>query len=58
MSNLDILAKFKLSLILGCNYFFNLGFSNRWQKLLPIDIKDKVNEKFKKSLAELNYLND
>ena len=38
--------------------FFNLGFSNRWQKLLPIDIKDKVNEKFKKSLAELNYLND
>ena len=38
--------------------FFNLGFSNRWQKLLPIDIKDKVNEKFKKSLAELNYFND
>ena len=38
--------------------FFNLGFSNRWQKLLPIDIKDKVNEKFKKSLVELNYLND
>ena len=38
--------------------FFNLGFSNRWQKLLPIDIKDKVNEKFKKNLAELNYLND
>ena len=38
--------------------FFNLGFSNRWQKLLPIDIKNKVNEKFKKSLAELNYLND
>jgi len=38
--------------------FFNLGFSNRWQKLLPTDIKEKVNEKFKKSLAELNYLND
>ena len=38
--------------------FFNLGFSNRWQKLLPIDIKDKLNEKFKKNLAELNYLND
>ena len=38
--------------------FFNLGFSNRWQKLLPMDIKDKVNEKFKKNLEELNYLND
>jgi hypothetical protein len=38
--------------------FFNLGFSNRWQKLLPVDIKNKVNEKFKKNLEELNYLND
>jgi hypothetical protein len=38
--------------------FFNLGFSNRWQKLLPTDIKGKVNEKFEKSLEELNYLND
>jgi hypothetical protein len=38
--------------------FFNLGFSNRWQKLLPMHIKDKVNEKFKKNLEELNYLND
>ena len=38
--------------------FFNLGFSNRWQKLLPIDIKNKVNKKFEKNLEELNYLND
>ena len=38
--------------------FFNLGFNNRWQKLLPLDIKDKVNEKFKANLKELNYLND
>jgi len=38
--------------------FFNLGFNNRWQKLLPHDIKKKVNEKFKKNLDELNYLND
>jgi hypothetical protein len=38
--------------------FFNLGFSNRWQKLLPKNIKNKVNEKFKKNLEELNYLND
>ena len=38
--------------------FFNLGFNNRWQKLLPPDIKDKVNEKFQANLKELNYLND
>ncbi len=38
--------------------FFNLGFNNRWQKLLPLDIKDQVNEKFKANLKELNYLND
>jgi len=37
--------------------FFNLGFSNRWQKLLPLDIKNKINEKFKKNLEELDYLN-
>ena len=38
--------------------FFNLGFNNRWQKLLPLDIKDQVNEKFKTNLKELDYLND
>ena len=38
--------------------FFNLGFNNRWQKLLPLDIKNKVNKKFKENLEELNYLND
>jgi hypothetical protein len=38
--------------------FFNLGFNNRWQKLLPLDIKDQVNEKFKANLKELDYLND
>ena len=36
--------------------FFNLGFNNRWQKLLPPDIKDKLNKKFNKELKELNYL--
>ena len=35
--------------------FFNLGFNNRWQKLLPSDIKEKMNKKFKKELKELNY---
>jgi hypothetical protein len=38
--------------------FFNLGFNNRWQKLLPLDIKNQVNEKFKANLKELDYLND
>ncbi len=38
--------------------FFNLGFNNRWQKLLPLDIKKIVNEKFKENLEELNYLNE
>ena len=35
--------------------FFNLGFNNRWQKLLPSDIKEKLNKKFEKELKELNY---
>ena len=35
--------------------FFNLGFNNRWQKLLPSDIKEKFNKKFEKELKELNY---
>ena len=35
--------------------FFNLGFNNRWQKLLPSDIKEKLNKKFKDELKELNY---
>ncbi len=35
--------------------FFNLGFNNRWQKLLPSDIKEKLNNKFEKELNELSY---
>ncbi len=35
--------------------FFNLGFNNRWQKLLPSDIKIKINKKLNKELKELNY---
>ena len=38
--------------------FFNLGFNNRWQKLLPSDIKEKLNKKFEKELKELNYFYD
>ncbi len=35
--------------------FFNLGFNNRWQKLLPSGIKEKLNKKFEKELKELKY---
>ena len=35
--------------------FFNLGFNNRWQKLLPSDIKIKINKKLNKELKELGY---
>ena len=35
--------------------FFNLGFNNRWQKILPHDIKDKINIKFKEEINELEY---
>ncbi len=35
--------------------FFNLGFNNRWQKLLSSDIKIKINRKLNKELEELGY---
>lgn len=38
--------------------FFNLGFNNRWQKLLPTDIRDKINLHYKSELKELNYLDE
>ena len=38
--------------------FFNLGFNNRWQKKLPVDIKNKANKIFEKSLNELDYPNE
>ena len=37
--------------------FFNLGFNNRWQKILPTDTKNIINEKLSEDLKELNYLN-
>ena len=36
--------------------FFNLGFNNRWQKLLPNDIKDQLNKYYINEFKELNYL--
>ena len=38
--------------------FFNLGFNNRWQKILEDNIKKKMNLCFKNELKELNYNND
>ena len=35
--------------------FFNLGFKNKWQNLLPIDMINKINNSFKKELLDLNY---
>ena len=36
--------------------FFNLGFNNRWQKLLPNDIKGQLNKYYINEFRELNYL--
>ena len=38
--------------------FFNLGFNNRWQKILPLKIKIKTNEIFSDNLKELGYKNE
>ena len=35
--------------------FFNMGFNNRWQKILPEEIKIKTNKVFKEDLKILNY---
>ncbi len=36
--------------------FFNLGFNNRWKKLLRDDIKKKIESEFTKEMKELGYL--
>ncbi len=38
--------------------FFNLGFNNRWQKILPSDIKEKINRYFSEDLKALDYYYD
>ena len=35
--------------------FFNLGFNNRWQKILQSDIRNKVEDRFSKEIKELGY---
>ena len=36
--------------------FFNLGPKNNWQELLPNEIKEKIEKKFRKEMIELGYL--
>jgi hypothetical protein len=40
------------------NNFFYLGPKNKWQNLLPMAIKDKLEEAFFKEMKELNYINE
>jgi hypothetical protein len=35
--------------------FFNLGFKNRWQKILPEDIKKKINQSLSEDIKALGY---
>ena len=35
--------------------FFNLGFKNRWQKILPKNIILKLNNTFQNDLNDLGY---
>ena len=37
--------------------FFNLGFNNKWKKLLREDIRIKIESEFNKEMKELGYLN-
>tara|TARA_B100001250_G_scaffold374642_1_gene361607 strand:+ start:3981 stop:4913 length:933 start_codon:yes stop_codon:yes gene_type:complete len=37
--------------------FFNLGYSNRWQNILPKDTLNKINHNLHNELIELNYKN-
>ncbi len=38
--------------------FFNLGFNNRWQKILPTDIINLLNQHYINELKELNYFDE
>ena len=37
------------------NHFFNLGFNNRWQKILPNNILLKLKNTFQNDLNDLGY---
>ena len=35
--------------------FFNLGPGNEWEKLVPLELQNKINDTFEKELKELGY---
>ncbi len=35
--------------------FFNLGFKNKWEKILPKEVSDKIKDKFLDELREFKY---
>ena len=35
--------------------FFNMGFKNNWENLLPGNMVDKINKRFDEELKELGY---
>ena len=39
------------------NIFFNQGKANQWEKLLPKNIRTKIEKAFEKEMLELDYLN-
>ena len=41
--------------ILGKDKSFQLRFNNRWQKILPFDIRDKMNKHFYDDIKYLKY---
>jgi hypothetical protein len=41
----------------GDQKFFNMGEKNNWQKLLPVSIKENIEQSFYSEMKELNYLN-
>ena len=48
--------KQKLIQKLEKRFFFNLGPKNDWKKILPDELKIKIEKHFKKEMKELGYL--
>ena len=40
----------------GKQKFFNLGEKNRWQKILPLNVKENIEKIFYEEMKELKYL--
>ena len=53
----DLKKAFTLERLVKKKNFFNLGFNNRWQKILPENILKKLNANLQNELNELGYNN-